>query len=271
MTFLEHLEELRKALLHSILFVAAAGIVAWPVSGWLQEFVIRHVTGTTAGVIFMAGKPLGPLTARLKVTLAAGCLLAAPVVLARLWMFVGPGLHRHEKRLVVPVLAASVALFYAGFLLAFFFLGPQIPQILLGFGTRSVQNILAVDDVMSLVLTLSLSCGLVGQVPLVVSFLVWAGIVSPAALIRQWRVAVVAILVVAAVITPGDYGLTMLVIALPIAGLYVLSVFLAVLVSRNRLRRLAVEAGSDRTPGRDREPGGSPPGSGDQAADAAGE
>ncbi len=234
MSFLEHLEELRSALIHSILFIVVAAIIAWPVSGWLQEFVISHVGPTGSGVVFMAAKPLGPLAARLKVTLAAAALLAAPAVFYRLWMFVAPGLLKRERRMILPVLAVSLVLFYSGFLLSFLIMGPQVPTILLGFSTPSVQNYLSIDDVMSLVLSLSLACGLVGEVPLVITFLVWIGILDPQTLIRQWRIAVVAILVVAALVTPGDYGVTMLLIALPIAGLYVVSVFVAVLIARRR-------------------------------------
>ena len=236
MTFLEHLEELRGALLHSILFIVLAAVVSWPLSGWLQEYVIRHVSSNLGDVTFMAGKPLGPLAARLKVTLAAACLIAAPLVLTRLWMFVAPGLLKKERKLVVPVLVISIGLFYAGFLLSFAFLGPQVPSILLEFSTPSVQNMVAIDDVMSLILSLSFACGLVGEVPLVLTFLAWAGIVSPMALVRGWRLAVVLILIAAALVTPGDYGITMLLIALPIAGLYVISVFLAFLVTRKRRR-----------------------------------
>lgn len=236
MTFLEHLEELRKALIHSVIFLVLAAAAAWPISGWLQEFVITHVQSRVGDVVFMAGKPLGPLSARLKVTLAAALLLAAPLILFRLWLFIAPGLLRKEKRLAIPVMAISVLLFYSGFLAAFLIMGPQIPEILLGFGTPSVRNFLAIDDVMSLVLTLSLACGLVGEVPLVLTFLAWTGFLSPETLVRQWRIAVVLILVAAAIITPGDYGITMLLIALPIAGLYVVSIFLAFLVTKNRRR-----------------------------------
>jgi sec-independent protein translocase protein TatC len=234
MSFLEHLEELRGALIHSILFIVVAAVVSWPLSGWLQEYVIRHVTSDLGGIIFMAGKPLGPLTARLKVTLAAACLIAAPLVLSRLWMFVAPGLLRKEKRLAIPALVVSIGLFYAGFLLSFLLLGPRVPSILLEFSTPSVQNMVGIDDVMSLILSLSFACGLVGEVPLVITFLSWVGILSPMALVRQWRLAVVLILIAAALVTPGDYGITMLLIALPIAGLYVMSVFLAFLVTRKR-------------------------------------
>ncbi|MDZ4804781.1 MAG: twin-arginine translocase subunit TatC [Candidatus Eisenbacteria bacterium] len=234
MSFLDHLEELRRAVLHSVIVLVVAGAVAWPASGWLQEFVITHVSGRVDNMVFMAGKPLGPLSARLKVTLAAALLMAAPLILFRLWMFVAPGLKTTERRYAVPVIATSVLLFHAGFLLSFFIMGPQVPEILLGFGTKSVQNFLAIDDVMSLVLSLSVACGIVGEVPLVLTFLAWIGIISPESLVRQWRLAVVLILIAAAVVTPGDYGITMLLIALPIAGLYVISIFLAYLVTRKR-------------------------------------
>lgn len=239
MSFLEHLEDLRRALIHSILFLAIAAAIAWPLSGWLQEFVIQHVKGSASGVVFMAGKPLGPLSARLKVTLAGAIMIAAPLILFRLWLFIAPGLLRREKRVAIPVMVSSVLLFYGGFLASFLYMGPTVPDILLGFGTKSVQNYLAIDDVMSLILTLSLACGLVGEVPLVLTFLAWVGILSPEALVRQWRLAVVVILIVAALVTPGDYGITMLLIALPIAGLYIISIFLAFLVTRNRRARAA--------------------------------
>lgn len=234
MSFLDHLEELRRAVLHSVIVLLVAAAVSWPASAWLQEFVITHVSSQVDNMVFMAGKPLGPLSARLKVTLAAALLLAAPLILARLWMFVAPGLKTTERRYALPVIATSVILFHAGFLSAFFFMGPQVPEILLGFGTKSVQNFLAIDDVMSMVLSLSVACGIVGEVPLVLTFLAWVGIISPESLVRQWRIAVVLIMIAAAMVTPGDYGITMLLIALPIAGLYVISIFLAYLFTRKR-------------------------------------
>lgn len=229
------------ALLHSVIFLIIAAALAWPISAELQEYVIRHVTSGPAGVEFIAGKALGPLSARLKVMLAAALMLAAPAILIRLWMFVGPGLMRREKKVVIPSIVASVLLFYAGFLAAFIYMGPQMPGILLGFSTPSVRNVVAVDDVMSLVLTLSLSCGLVGEVPLVIVFLSWVGIVTPSALVRQWRMALVVIMIASALITPGDYGITMLLVALPIAGLYIISILLAAFVTRNRRRPAAAK------------------------------
>jgi len=236
MSFLDHLEALRSAIMHSLFFLIGACALAWPISARLQEFIIRHVTSGPGNIEFIAGEALGPLSARLKVMLAAAIILAAPAILIRLWMFVGPGLLRKEKKIVIPAIAVSVALFYAGFILSFLYLGPSIPGILLGFSTESVKNVIGINNVMSLVLTLSLSCGLVGEVPLVIVFLAWAGIVTPGALLRQWRIAIVVILIVAAVITPGDYGITMLLVALPIVGLYLISILLAWFVTRKRKR-----------------------------------
>ena len=236
MSFLEHLEALRSAIMHSIFFLIAACAVAWPISARLQEFIIKHVTSGPGDIEFIAGEALGPLSARVKVMLAAAIILAAPAILIRLWMFVGPGLLRKEKKVVIPAIAASVALFYAGFILSFLYMGPSVPGILLGFSTASVKNMVGINDVMSLVLTLSLSCGLVGEVPLVIVFLAWVGIVTPGALLRQWRIAIVVILIIAAVITPGDYGVTMLLVALPIVGLYLVSILLAWFVTRKRRR-----------------------------------
>lgn len=242
MSFLEHLEALRSAIMHSLFFLIAACLPAWFVSAHLQEFIIRHVTSGPGDVQFIAGEAMGPLSARVKVMLAAALMLAAPAILTRLWMFVGPGLLRKEKKIVIPTIAASVGLFYTGFILSFMYMGPQVPGILLGFSTPSVKNVIGINDVMSLVLTLSLSCGLVGEVPLVIVFLAWVGIVSPGMLMRQWRIATVVILIVAAVITPGDYGITMLLVALPIVGLYLISILLAWFVTRNR-KRPAVSLG----------------------------
>ena len=236
MSFLEHLEALRSAIMHSIFFLIAACAVAWPISARLQEFIIKHVTSGPGDIEFIAGEALGPLSARIKVMLAAAIILAAPAILIRLWMFVGPGLLRKEKKVVIPAIAASVGLFYAGFILSFLYMGPSVPGILLGFSTSSVRNMVGINDVMSLVLTLSLSCGVVGEVPLVIVFLAWVGIVTPGALLRQWRIAIVVILIIAAVITPGDYGVTMLLVALPIVGLYLVSILLAWFVTRKRRR-----------------------------------
>ena len=240
MTFLEHLEELRKVLLHSLVAIGIGGAIAWAISDEVLGWLIAHTSGRA---IFT--RPEGAFMARFKVSIILGVLLVLPYVFYRIWSFVGPGLLHRERKIVFPGVLASVTLFYAGLLFSFLVMTPVMVRVLVGFGTANLTAQTEVQFLLDFVFMAGLASGLIFQLPLFVGFFTWIGLLSPALLRRYWRHSVVAIFIVAALLTPAD-PVSQLVLAAPLLVLYGLSLILASVIYRaRRQERAARDATAD--------------------------
>jgi sec-independent protein translocase protein TatC len=234
MTFLQHLEELRKVLFHCIGGCVVGAVVGWIVAPRALENVIHRTVGR---VILLS--PMEGFNERLKLALILGLILASPYVLYRVWSFVVPGLFRRERSIVFPLVVGSVVLFLAGAWCSYALVVPIVLKALVGFATPSMQVSLQLGALLSFVYNMSIACGVVFQLPLVLAGLTAAGVVTPATLARQWRYAVVGGLFVTAAITPGDMVSAQIVLGVPMFALYFLSVALSWVVWRVRRRREA--------------------------------
>jgi sec-independent protein translocase protein TatC len=259
MTFLEHLEELRRVLIDAIVAVLIGMAASWAFSGRLIELLIARTMPAGTPIVFLG--PGEAFAARVKVSLACGILATLPFILLRVWQFVVPGLLREERSLVLPIVVGGSFLFYLGGSFGFFVLTPIVSRILLAFSTPSMSPAIAVSELLGFILRLVLACGLVFQLPLVTTLLTVVGVVTPGRLWRLWRHAVVIIFVVAAIVTPGD-GPSQLILAIPVTALYFLSVGLAFIVRGRRQRAHALEMNSVVPRDPDPAPEGDPPGSG---------
>lgn len=231
MPFLAHLEELRRVLLQVLGAVGIGAVACWAVSGHVLGWLIDQTSGQA---IFI--KPQGAFMARLKVSIVLGVLLALPFIFYKLWSFVGPGLLSRERKVVLPGSLASVALFYLGIVFSYFVLTPLMVQVLLGFGGPNLVAQTDVHYLLDLVFTMGLASGLVFQLPLFLSFLTAIGLIRPQQLRHYWRHAVVAIFILAAVLTPAD-PLSQIVLAVPLLLLYLVSYFLSSAIHRGKVRR----------------------------------
>ncbi len=230
MPFLQHLEELRKMVLHVIAAVAVGAVVAWWASDRTLDWLIENTTGSA---VFL--KPQGAFMARLKVTLVLGILLTLPYSFWKLWSFVGPGLLTKEKRVVLPSVLSSIVLFYLGIAFSYFLLTPVMVKVLIGFGSERLQSQTEVHYLLDVVFTMGLACGLVFQTPLVAAFLAGVGILTPRRMRLYWRHSIVVIFVVAAILTPAD-PISQLLLAAPLLLLYGLSFLVVGVVYRGRQR-----------------------------------
>lgn len=243
MPFLAHLEELRRVLLQVLAAVGIGAVACWAVSGRVLGWLIDETSGKA---IFI--KPQGAFMARLKVSIVLGVLLALPFVFYKIWSFVGPGLLTKERKVVLPGSVASVVLFYLGIVFSYFLLTPLMVQVLLGFGGPNLTAQTDVHYLLDLVFTMGLASGLVFQMPLFLSFLTAIGLIRPQQLRHYWRHAVVAIFIMAAVLTPAD-PLSQIVLAVPLLVLYLLSYFLSAAIHRGKVRRReAARAAADSAP-----------------------
>lgn len=241
MPFLQHLEELRRTLIHILIAVAIGATICWSVSSFVLEWLI---TGTSGAAVFI--KPHGAFLARLKVALVLGLLLTLPYVFYRVWSFVGPGLFPRERRVVLPGVLGSVGLFYAGLTFSYFVLTPIMVTVLIGFGTTNLTPQIDVHFLLDLVFMTAVACGLTFQLPLFAAFLTSVGVVSPGFLKKYWRHAIVGIFIAAAVLTPAD-PLSQVILAVPLVLLYVVSIGVSAAIQRGKQREKG-EAGNDADP-----------------------
>ena len=227
--FLEHLEALRKVLFQSALACAVSAIAGW----WLAPRVLEAIVHSTVGRAVVLS-PLEALNERVKLSLLLGLAIALPVVLHRLWSFIVPGLLKRERSWIPAMAAASYLLFALGTWAAYGYVVPLVMRVLLRFMTASMTSQIRLSELLGFTYNMALACGVVFQLPLVCMTLTAVGIVTPGFLLRQWRVALVGVFLLTALITPGDVVTAQLVMGVPMTALYFVSVGLSWLVARRR-------------------------------------
>jgi sec-independent protein translocase protein TatC len=229
LTLIDHLEELRRRLLRSLVAVAIGMAGGWFASPYVLDWLIR-VTVRHAVVL----SPVEALFERFKLSLLLGACFALPAIFYQVWAFVVPGLLHRERKLLLPLVAGSMALFAAGIAIAMWLVVPIAIAALDVFLTPSMTAQFRLHDVLAFVYGLCLATGMVFQLPLVVGALTALRVVSTRFLIRQWRLALVGAVVVSALITPGDVVIAQLLLGVPLVVLYALSVIVAWAIERSR-------------------------------------
>jgi sec-independent protein translocase protein TatC len=240
MPFLDHLEEFRRRILSSVAAWLVLSIAGYALSGRILDYVVVHNVGTAQFL-----HPMEAFNARLKVALLAGGVVALPFVSYQFWSFILPGLYARERRVVVPMVISSTLLFLGGMAFSYFVLTPLMMKLLMEFGTAHVRANITVDHLFDFIFKLAIGTGLMFQLPVVVVILTMIRVVTPRFLWSRWRHAIVVIVIIASVVTPGDGALSTLVLAGPILVLYFLSALLSTLIHRGQRRKDA--AGSTPT------------------------
>ena len=219
-SLLDHLVELRSRLLRGIVGVVVALLALLPFTSQLYTWLaLPLVSRLPAGQQMIALNPAGAFFAPIKLAFFVAVFAAAPWLLYQAWAFIAPGLYRREKKLAVPLLGSSVALFYAGCAFAYFLVLPMVFRFLLAFKPDIVAITPDINAYLEFVLVIFLAFGASFELPVALVILVLLGWVTPAQL-REWRgYAIVGIFVVAAVITPPDV-VSQLLLAIPMILLY---------------------------------------------------
>lgn len=242
MSFLEHLEELRRRVIYSLLSVAAGFGVAWYFAERIFELMQRPIVEALRNhkmdekLVYL--NPTEPFNLYLKVGLVAGLFLASPLVLYQVWLFISPGLYRREKRYVLPFLVFTVGLFLAGGYFGYRLVYPAALDFLLGYGEQ-FRPMITVGEYTDLFLTVILGLGLVFEMPVLVFFLALMGVVDAGFLWRNLRYAVLVIFMLAALLTPTTDIVNLCIFAAPMVALYLLSIGIAWLVHPKRRKARA--------------------------------
>jgi sec-independent protein translocase protein TatC len=236
MSFIGHLDELRRVIIQSLVVVLALSAGCWFVSGRILDILVKDLP--VESLYFTS--PIEAFMIRMKVSLVLGLMIAFPFVLFKVWSFVAPGLFSHERRRVYPLVISGATLFYVGVVFCYVILIPIVLRFLVGFGTEYVNPLLTVSAYFGFVARLSFVFGVVFQIPIVVLVLSSIGLVTPGFLLKQWRYGVLIIFLGSAVLTPPD-AISLMLMALPILLLYVSSILVAFLVVRKKSDRAAAD------------------------------
>jgi sec-independent protein translocase protein TatC len=243
MSFFEHLVDLRKRLINSALAIAIGAGVGVSISQKVIGFISRPMQEALRKqhlddkLIYTS--PAGLINIIITFGIYIGVVLAAPFVLYQVWLFIAPGLYKHERRAVTSFIAASLFLFLAGISFGYFIMLPYMLNFLIGF-QGPFRPLISINEYFDFILIVLLGLGIIFELPVLIFFLALFGIVTPKFLWKNLRYAILIIAVVAAIVTPTPDATTMLVFMAPMVALYFLGIGVAALVVRNKEKRAAM-------------------------------
>lgn len=234
MTFLEHLEDLRKRLFYSFIALFVGIIPAWFFHKELFNILARPVTqylpeGTKLTFI----KLTAPFMLYIKVSFLASLFLSSPFIFYQIWMFIAPGLYKKEKKYVVPFVLFTTIFFTAGAVFGYFVVFPFACRFFLSMGTE-FEPVITANDYFSLALRVLLGIAAVFELPTLSFFLSRMGILTARWMVKNFKYAVLAVFVIAAIITPTPDWMTQSIIAFPMLALYGLSILIALIFGKRK-------------------------------------
>ena len=235
MSFLDHLDELRRRIIYSLIAVGVGFGVAF---FWLDNiftFIFEPMKAVLpAGQTLIYTEPGEQFFLMFKIGLMAGLIIASPIVFSQIWRFIAPGLYVHEKKLAIPFILMGTILFIGGAAFSHYAVFPVIWKF---FATSSVDFVTfmpRIEPAFAWYLRLMLGIGITFQLPTLVLFLAKMGLITPRFMIRNFKYAVMIIAVFAAVISPDPGGVGMLMMGGPVIVLYILSIGLAWMFGKKR-------------------------------------
>jgi len=247
MPLIEHLREFRKRVVRSSIAISFGAIVGWFFYNEIITKLAEPVCDLKAaqasganncGALYINGV-LGPLNLQIKVAILTGVILTAPVWLYQLWAFIAPALHRREKRYSVLFLVAATPFFAAGAYLGYSIL-PIAVRVLFGFTPDALNNLVRFDDYLDFVMRAILLFGIAFELPVFLVTFNLIGFLSGAAILKPWRIWIFAITLFVAGFTPSADPLSMILLALPLIGFYLLAGVFALLNDRRRAKKNAL-------------------------------
>lgn len=232
MSFLDHLEELRKRLMISMIAVAIGFLACWAfaeqIFGYLQAPLTQFLP---PGDKLAFTRLTAPFFLYMKVAFFAGLFVAAPVVLLQVWMFIAPGLYKKERRLAAPFIVFGSLFFIMGGYFGYRYLLPATCSFFVETG-KQFKQMVTVDDYFGFASVIILATGIVFETPILIFFLARLGIVTPAFLMQKFKWAVVLSFIISAVVTPTPDIVTQAALAVPMILLYLIGVGVAYLFAK---------------------------------------
>jgi len=254
MPLLDHLAELRTRLLYSILAFLVAFVGCFFVAQPIYDFLVKPLAdimdevGGTKRMIYTALTEA--FFTQIKVGFFAAAFISFPIFATQIWLFVAPGLYKHEKKAFIPFLMSSPVLFLLGASFVYYFIMPMAWRFLLQFQTGADESVLPIElearvgEYLSLVMKLIFAFGVSFQLPVLLVLLARVGIVSADGLAEKRKYAIVGVFVFAAIITPPDV-ISQIGLAIPMILLYEVSIYLCRIVEQKREEYWSADVDSD--------------------------
>jgi len=243
MSFFEHLVDLRKRLINSAIAIALGAMVGVSISQRVIDLISRPMQEALRKqhlddkLIYTS--PAGLINIIITFGIYIGVVLAAPFVLYQVWLFIAPGLYKHERRAVTTFIASSLFLFLAGISFGYFVMLPYMLNFLIGF-QGPFRPLISINEYFDFILIVLLGLGIIFELPVLIFFLALFNIVTPQFLWKNLRYAILIIAVVAAIVTPTPDATTMLVFMAPMVLLYFIGIGVAALVVRKKAKAPAL-------------------------------
>jgi len=232
MSFLEHLEELRRRIIYSLYALVAGCAVSIFYIDRLFQFMLRYLHNLGGRLIYT--ELTSAFMLEFKLSLLVGLLIASPFIFAQLWFFVAPGLYAKERKIVIPFVVLSTILFASGAAFAHFIAFPNMWSFFAHFQGENLEFMPTIKEAFSFYMTMVLGLGAVFELPMLVYFLARFGIVSATFLWQKSKYAIVLIFIIAALVTPSPDPYNQCIFAAPMLVLYALSIGVAWLFGKKK-------------------------------------
>jgi len=234
MTFLEHLDELRKRITHAVVGLLVGFIIAFAFIGRVQAFIYERLTKDIPGGKLIFTEPGEGFMLMIKMAALTGVLIASPYIMLQVWLFIAPGLYAKEKKLAIPFVLSSSLLFIAGAAFSHYLVFPAAWQFFASFSNSYIAFTPRIDPVFGMYVKLALGIGLTFQLPVLMFVLARLGIVTAGFLLRNFKYAVLLIFIFAAVITPDGNPVTQVMVGGPMVVLYLFGIAAAWLFGKSK-------------------------------------
>jgi len=237
MSLMEHLEELRTRLFRAVMYLGAGMVIAWIFHVRLVNFIQKPLLDIHLSMTMT--HPTDAINLYIKTALVFGAIFASPFILYQVWLFISPGMYAHEKKYVFPFLFITVILFLAGAWFGYRYVLPGAMVILIENFGKNFTHMITIEDYTGFFLAVILGLGVCFEMPVLIFFLSLFGIVDAKFLLKNFRYAILAIFVVAAIICPSPDVSAMCLFASPMVALYFIGVAVAYFVHPNRRKKQA--------------------------------
>jgi len=236
MSIWEHIAELRSRLIRVILAVVVGALAGWFLYPYVLSFLQHPFCQVQTECQFIATEPLQAFGLRIKMSAYIGVAAAMPVILWQVWRFITPGLYAHEKKYAIPFMVSALSLFALGAAVAYVTLIPTL-EFLTSIGGSDITPFYTAESYVTLIVWMMLAFGVGFEFPVILVAMQMMNVLTPRQLIRWWRMAIVVIASVAAVITPSGDPISMIALAVPMLVLYVMSIGVGSIILTIRRRR----------------------------------
>jgi sec-independent protein translocase protein TatC len=227
MGFLDHLEELRWRIIKSLIGIIIGGVGVGVFIDWIMNNIIFAPAANSQPPLSIINlRPYGQFVIYMEVILIGGAVVSVPNIIYQIWKFVEPALKENEKRYVTGVVTFTSVCFITGVVFSYFLLLPAALGFFANFGSTIIENKISADEYMSFVLSLIIASGLVFELPMLSFFLSKIGILKPSFMRKYRRHAIVVILLIAGIVTPGPDITSQVLLGIPLLGLYELSILI---------------------------------------------